>query len=209
MKNFLSFSVFVNFLLFSSISISQVPIINFNEDECYIIARGTKSKQSFISKQFNIINDSITHIGIGIKLKDSFKIFNVNAIRNTNAISIEDYKSFINQPDLKYLGIWEVDINEKKKNILKKFLFEVAQKHIDFDFDFLIGNGNKNLYCSEFCWLATNELGPDFIYRAKKIATINSGLDKILKREILEYIPPDYFLTFSKIKFLASWWNND
>ena len=212
MKNLFLFILFTILFLHYSFCYSQTKSklnFDFNDNECYIIARGTKSKQGFISKQFNIINDSITHIGIGIKYKNEFKIFNVNAVKNVNALTIESFESFTNQADLTYLGIWKLVVNDNQRSFLKKHLPQIAEKYIEFDYDFLIGNSENNLYCSEFIWLITNELGADFKFDLKKIYTANLGLNDILKREVLEYIPPDYFLAFSKIKFITSWHNKN
>lgn len=212
MKNL--YLIFIALISFSDKYVCNAQIassfnFNFNEAECYIIARGTKSKQGFIAKQFNIINDSITHIGIGIKYKNEFNIFNVNAIRNKNALTIESFESFINQEDLTYFGIWKIEIDNNQFNSLKNYLEQIADKYINFDYDFLIGNNENKLYCSEFIWLVTNELGIDFKFDLKKINTVSLGLNSILKREELEYIPPDYFLAFSKIKFITSWSNKN
>ena len=208
MKNLFSISIYFILLFFNSILYSQTPEdrnFTFDENECYIIARGTKSKREFIGRKFNIQNDSITHIGIGITINKVFKIFNVNAVRNINALSIDDFATYKNQPDLTYLGIWMLELNDKEKNDLKNNLAEFERKYIHFDFDFLIDNEEKKLYCSEFCWLITNNLGSEYKYEPRNINIINLGLNSILKRDVLTYIPTDYFLVLPNLEFITSW----
>lgn len=208
MKIFSSLLLYIFFFFNSTcFSQNQFPInYKFVENDCYIIARGTTSKQEFISKKFNSINDSITHIGIGLFYNKAFKIFNVNAVRNSNALTIESFDSFINQEDLIYYGIWKLDLDTIQLSLLSNYLTDIAKKNINFDFDFIINQNDNNLYCSEFCWLATNVLGSGYSFQLKKIQTAELGLDKILKRDILEYVPLDYFLSFPALTYITSWW---
>jgi hypothetical protein len=184
--------------------INAFKSIKIDTGECFIFARGTKSKQSFISKQFNLFHDSITHIGIGVKIDSVFKIYNVNPVKNANALTIDSFKSFANQSDLIYLGVWRLNLTEMQKSTLKNKI-KAMPEYINFDYNFEIDTVLSRMYCSEFCWCITNALGDDFYFAATSKSLIELGLDKALKRATLSYVPVDYFLTFKNVEFLGSW----
>lgn len=173
--------------------------------DCYVFARGTKSKQSFISRQFNSMNDSITHIGIGIRIDSVFRIYNVNPVKNANALTADTYESFASPDDLMYLGVWKLDLNDVQKNRVRNKISSMPG-YINFDYDFEIDSRIDKMYCSEFCWTVTNEIGDEFLFALKKKPLKELGLDKILMREILAYVPVDYFLAFKNIEFCGSWY---
>lgn len=181
------------------------PVFKLDPDECYLVARGTRSKQSFISERFNIINDSITHIGIGITVDSGFRIFNINPVRSGNALLIEDMESYLDEPDLVYAGIWKLELTKREKTFLKDSLSRWVTQVVDFDNEFMIDDDLQKLYCSEFCWRITNMLGPGFWSSPGEVNTFSLGLDGLLKRDLLVYIPTDYFLKFKRVKYIGSW----
>lgn len=146
----------------------------------------------------------ITHTGIGISVDSTFLIFDINPVPSGNAISIGDFSSFINDPGLTYYGIWKLRLSGKQKKTLRKQLKSIIKKPVAFDFSFDLNNGRDSLYCSEFCWRLTNSLGEGFRYQPASVETKELGLQQLLQRDTLEYIPVDYFLTFKKIQLCAS-----
>ena len=186
---------------------AQLPESGFNIDlqECYIVARGTRSKQAFISKKFNIVNDSITHIGIGVTTDSGFRIYNVNPVRKGNALFIEDMRSYFDEPDLVYAGIWKLVLDDPAKTRIRDALNKWQGRFVDFDSDFLADNRDSVLYCSEFCWQITSILGEKFSFDLLEIETRSVDLEGILKREKLFYVPVDYFLLFSEVVYCGSW----
>lgn len=195
-------------VLFVQVSFAQADLVTgFRPDpeECYIIARGTRSKQAFISERFNIINDSITHIGIGITTDSGFRIFNVNPVRAGNALFVEDLDTYFGQPDLVYAGIWQLMPGNGDKMLFMDSLRKGIDAKVSFDNGFMIDSNINTLYCSEYCWRMTNLLGPDFWFDPREIDTVPLGLDGILGRESLLYIPVDYFLSLEGLRYCGSW----
>jgi len=177
----------------------------FQNNSYYIIARGTKSKQHYIGTRFNTINDSITHIGIGLSISSVLKIYNVNPVKGANAFEVESFESFINESDLCYYGIWKLELETNESDILKSVIEKLDTAGIRFDFDFKISSDFQKLYCSEFVWMLLKSVNEIYNFKPISKDTKLLGLSGILKRDVLVYIPVDFFLAFNNLTFIESW----
>lgn len=166
---------------------------SLNEDNIYLICRGTKNKQNLIAEKFNSQNKEATHIGIGIVENDSLSIFNISIDKKVNQSSliIEKWNEFTNLPDIFYLSVWEIESDKEKIIQLKSILNNYFKEIIDFDYNFSLDDDN-NLYCSEFVAKVLNKLNI-FHYETNKKPT-NSLLKNITDKEEFEYFPVDFFL---------------
>ncbi len=168
--------------------------LRVKSERIYIFCRGTKSKSSLIAHRFNISDTNITHTGIGIYHDKQLSIYNV--IDNSylpSALIIDSLQSFIQSPDVYYLGVWEctVSIAEMQKAIsLVKYY---SSRKIFFDAAFNIEN-NDTLYCSEFCAAILNQVDSEkFNFHPTKIDLTNPLYQSILNRKQLIYYPVDFF----------------
>ena len=138
-------------------------------------------------------------------IQDSIIIYNVKLVKNLNALKIESLNSFLDQSDLCYYRIWKINLTDREFKDLKSILQKLSASFIQFDYDFYLSSDLEKLYCSEFVWMIFNKLSGSCEFKPVKIDTRNIGLDKILKREVLEYIPVDFFLSYKNLVFISSW----
>ena len=180
--------MFMNSSLLSS-DFSRKP----DDNNIYLVCRGTTSKQNLIAENFNIRNKKITHIGIGFKHQQKFTIYNVSYDKkiNNNSLLVETLDDFIAIPDIFHLEIWEINSNKGDVAKLKLILNKYLNKSIAFDYYFNL-NDNENFYCSEFVAKILNGLN-DFQYNPCKKES-NKLLKSIIKSDIFEYFPVDFFL---------------
>lgn len=178
---------------------------NFEKKTIYIICRGTLSKKELIGERFNISNNNITHLGIGILEDNELKIYNVSdsKIVNNSSLICETLEEFSNINDIFYLGVWEFKTNNSTINKIKNNISEL--KNIKFDKNFNIANDNE-LYCSEFVVKVLNSLDYfDFKPSIKKL----SGIEKdLLSSDFLEYYPVDFFLQDNRFSLTKIILNN-
>lgn len=176
---------------------NALSLFNFeqklNEDNVYLICRGTRNKQNFIAKQFNTINTEITHIGVGIYENKVLKIFNISIDKtlNNSSLIVETFSDFINIHDIFNIEIWATNVTIEETLKIKLILHRYTEKKIGFDFNFNL-NDNENLYCSEFAAKILNELKTFQYNFAKKEP--NKILKGIIKNDEFEYFPVDFFL---------------
>lgn len=164
-----------------------------NEDNLYLVCRGTTNKQNLIAEKFNITNKQITHIGIGFLNNNELIIYNVSIDKkiNNSSLIIETFEDFINLSDIFHLEIWEINSNQSDVVKLKSTINKYIEKKVGFDYSFNLDD-NKNLYCSEFVAKILNGLN-DFQYNPCKKES-NKLLKSIIKSDIFEYFPVDFFL---------------
>ena len=167
--------------------------LKLNEDNIYLICRGTTNKQNFIAENFNLTNKDITHIGVGIYEDDGLKVFNISIDKkiNNSSFIVETFKDFISLNDIFNIEIWKINGCKENTIKLKSILNRYFEKSIGFDFGFDL-NDNENFYCSEFVAKTLNELN-DFRYNTTHKES-NRILKKITKKEKFEYFPVDFFI---------------
>lgn len=188
MKNTLKIYILLVFT-HNCFSQNQIAFNNFKKNAFYLIAKGTRSKSYLIAKNFNVRDENITHVGIGFLENGEFKIFHVTDV-NKNAFKINTINQFVNDQSTYYLGIWESKISKSKFNKLKNICKNYKNKNVIFDYSFQLNNNEFKLYCSEFCENVLKKIGFKFKPYYKKL---NPFYKNVLKRDILEYFPVDFF----------------
>ncbi len=178
--------------------------INFNkENTFFIVGRGTKSKSTIIANKFNVINKNLTHIGIGVFVKDSFLIYNVSDTKNERNCFIrkENLKSFLEvQRDTYYAAIWKCTLSSKILGEVIYLLDSVSKRNIVFDSRFNIKN-DDTLYCSEFCaYILNNLISYKFNFHPTTMQLKDGLIKSYFQKEELIYFPVDFFAQSKKIK---------
>lgn len=193
--------LFVILVLFIPLIIfSQVL---FKKNEIYIFARSTESKINIIAEDFNLRDKFITHLGIGYFENDSIKIYNVSNINKNNhdsSLIVENYESFIDLKDIKYVSIWSIKSKKCKMEIFKKSINSFCNLRIDFDNNFILNNDNL-LYCSEFVYKVLKLTDNKKFHFEPINKKLNQFYRSALKRDELVYIPVDFYqsLNFKKV----------
>lgn len=176
------------------ISLSNINNNVQKSEYLYLFTRSTHLKSSYIAEDFNIKDTLSTHVGIGIKSKESLSIFHVidNKKNNNSSLVKESKDQFINEYGITYYSIWRAKVSKQEHDLIVNTLNNYLRKKITFDKNFILSEDN-NLYCSEFVYNIFKSLNSiKFDYKP-----INKELSpfycKILKRDSLEYIPVDFF----------------
>src|SRR5690606_19672227 len=82
---------FIYFFLLLSLSISGCEIkseyekfksFQYDKNTIYLFFRETNSKNGFISREYNVNNSSMTHIGIGYFNNSKLKILHIDNVKN-------------------------------------------------------------------------------------------------------------------------------
>jgi hypothetical protein len=182
-------------------AVANFESLSLNQNSFYLVCSGSHQKQGLIAEQFNISDKNATHVGIGVVEENVLAIYNVNNDQEVNsALSVENFKSFTSDRDLRYCSIWEYKSTRKEIRKLAKILRNQLSKRIVFDMDFDVSN-NK-LYCSEFCSKVLNRWNPKLFEFELTQKKLDSFYSTALSREILYYFPVDFFqvnLKFKKI----------
>src|SRR5688572_14720317 len=82
---------------------SPFPDVRFMEGKVYLVARGTKSKQSLISKNFNSVDSNITHVGLGYHepIAGGLTIYSISTEKKkSNALLVENIHDFMSPKDI-------------------------------------------------------------------------------------------------------------
>lgn len=187
----------------SSLARGQQQIkMNFDKSKIYIAARGTLSKRNIISKEFNIGDTNITHIGVGYfsDKGKNLKLYGITTDSKTsNDLVVETVEEFKNKTDVFYIGIWSIDITRQQRRKFINLLREFGKKGFTFDYSIDLKNNDSLLYCSEFCWKILQLVDPKgFYYQPATKSIKNTLYGSVLKRDTLSYIPVDFFLHLKK-----------
>lgn len=164
------------------------------DNEIYIVCRATKNKQSIITKDFNLKDSLITHIGLGIKSGNDLKIYNVSNTKKSDkgsSLLVESLDAFLKVDDLIAYSVWSIKIGDKI-NKLNVLLEDMSKRKVEFDYDFSLENGEEKLYCSEFVYKMM--ILSEIINNVKPtVKTLNTFYSNALKKNELHYIPVDFF----------------
>ncbi len=201
-------SFFLLFFFWNMTSAQQPGFdkVTFDAEKLYMIARGTKSKQGIISKNFNSADTNITHIGLAYYELPArkLKIYNISTEKKLkNALVVESIEDFVSPKDLFYVGIWECSLKKSQFLKAKKVLAGYERRFITFDYDFDLHNADSSLYCSEFCWNILSAVSQShFSYKPQTKLVTNSFFKNVIGRDTLTYVPVDFFMSFSRFKKL-------
>ncbi len=163
----------------------------------YVFNRSTDLKRDYIAKDFNQIDTLSTHVGIGLKTKEGYIIYNVSneKIINGSALVVESLESFIKVDNINSYSIWKVKLKRKEFLKFKKILRAYEEIDVTFDYNFTLKKDSQ-LYCSEFVYHVLNDVDDLRFYFEPKNVKLNQFYASVLKREYFEYIPVDFFQTF-------------
>jgi len=171
-------------------------VINENildSNNVYLFFRGTKTKQGYISKEYNLSHKGLSHVGIGVNYGDGFLIYHIVNSDKINNLEMSSINSFYNhRKKIIYKGIWEIQNIEA--NELKQILNEYENKVFNFDITFTGVDDNK-LYCSELVVQILKDLDSVKFYFTKHKKALKEIHSTFLKKDTLEYFPADIFLT--------------
>lgn len=179
----------------------ELPL--FKNENLYIFARGTRSKSSFISKGFNLIDSNITHIGIGLYERPSQKypiVYNVSNVNKKSVLLRQSITEFFNEPDIFYGSIWVLKTDKATIRKISENILTYQNKVIRFDYDFSLSNADTLIYCSEFVWKVINKMDKNLFYKPLIRRLDQELLIRFLKKTMLEYIPVDFFLEIKGVK---------
>lgn len=174
----------------------------------YIVCRGTYSKSALIAEKFNLHDRNITHCGIGFFVGSSFIIYNVadNNQSKLSALFIDSFNSFSKSSDIYYVSIWKYRVNRFALAQIRKSCEHYFQRKISFDFNFNINENDNVLYCSEFCYRILKELRCRKLnFKPTQITLNNELYESLLNRKTLTYFPVDFFETNKKFKKVYEW----
>ena len=163
------------------------------------MCRSSQSKKNIIAEDFNLKDSLITHVGIGYIEKDSLVLFNVSndkKDKNYSSLLRESLRSFVHQDGISYYSVWEYKTNVSEIETIKTVINEYLKRRIDFDYAFRINNDN-DLYCSEFVYEVLSKTDTKKFHCLPEIKKLNAFYSRALHRDILEYIPVDFFTKFN------------
>ena len=194
--------ILVTLLTFTNDALSQA-YPKWDNQHIYLVGRSTSFKAGVIAKEFNIKDTMLTHIGLGIFINDTFKIYNVsNSDQNNDGSNLlcQSIEEFTSISDILELKIFKKKVTKDKRNELIRNIRIYEHRKIVFDEAFLYQNSDS-LYCSEFVFNILKEVKiiktPRVFFKTK---TLSPFQRYALKRDELFYIPVDFFLLMDKIK---------
>jgi len=160
-----------------------------------------------ISNEFNLSKNNISHVGIGY-MKDSLlyvaHISNEKQ-RGKTGLTIDKAYNYILDSEVYHFSLWKINLTYSEFIKAIKVIDDLKKDSIHFDFDFRLDNGNS-LYCSELCVKVLQAINKEkFIFVPTQKRITNPIIQAILKREILEYYPADFFLRNSNFSCLVSY----
>lgn len=170
--------------------VSDLPA--FEKNTVYLICSGSRHKQGFIAKDFNLIDRNATHIGLGLVEKNELMVYNVNVDHGgQSALQAESLPSFTGDQGTRYYSIWAYRSSTQEMKKLKRILRKLLSTRITFDMEFE-ANNNK-LYCSEFCAMVLQQWKPQLFCYTLSTKTLNGLYKSALNRAVLHYFPVDFF----------------
>ena len=87
--------------------------VQLNEQQVYLVFRGTKSKEGFFAKDFNISDTLSSHVGMLINDKTKWEIYHIIDFKDKNRSDFrkQSLKDFFDskKEDINYVSFWEID----------------------------------------------------------------------------------------------------
>lgn len=164
-------------------------------NQIYLVCRGTRSKSSLIAEKFNLIDTNITHVGLGMKINNNLFIYHIEDNKTQNAFSKQLIADYIKAKDVYYLSIYSFEMSLQNRKRITRRLRQCDKRNYHFDDNILLNNGNNNLYCSEFvAHLLNDQLPPSENFFPIERALNNDLYEAVLQRQKLLYFPVDIFI---------------
>ncbi|MCF6350256.1 MAG: hypothetical protein L3J23_04385 [Flavobacteriaceae bacterium] len=183
--------------------------VQLNEDQVYLVFRGTKSKEGFFAKDFNIRDTLSSHIGILINDKTKWEIYHIIDFKDKNRSDFrkQSLKDFFDskKEDINYVSFWEIDnIDSNEFQQIKKELNYYLAKFIKFDKLFTLEDSTK-MYCSEFIFKVLHKVDSiNFNFQTHK-KKLNGVYATYFRKDTLEYYPVDVFQNNKNIRKIKEW----
>ncbi|MBN2868963.1 MAG: hypothetical protein JXK08_09845 [Flavobacteriaceae bacterium] len=182
--------------------------LDINREKQYLVFRGTKSKEGFFARDFNI-NDSLSsHVGFLSYVNDNWVVFHVSNFKNKISDLKKDCLDQFFEPkneEVFYGSLWEITVSDNFKNRVVKEIENFESKKVIFDKSFSLNDSTK-LYCSEFI-VKLLEKSDSINF---KFNTHNRQLKGIYKtyfrKDSLKYYPVDVFQDNKRINLIREFY---
>ena len=180
-----------------------------DKEKCYLVFRGTNTKEGLVSKEYNISSNKPSHVGICIFQDSKWKVYHVLSPRkkNSTALIIQNLEVFfdVRKESIYNASIWVID-NLTTYEILKlrTQLNEYEQIILKFDLSFKSKDTTK-LYCSKFVNdVLINVNNKKFKFETSKVK-LKPLHSVYLAQDSLEYYPVDLFQLTEHILLVKEW----
>jgi len=186
-------------IVYFIISCNTNSVKGFSNENIYIILRGTESKRTLISKNFNIYDSLYTHIGIGFKNRNqrSLVIYHILPSSEKEGVLIESLSEFEDVEDLNCIGIYSINLSSSNYKKVENYVKMISDSNIIYDKNFDLDDQSA-MYCSEFVIKALNQSDGFNIRPVKKeMPIIYKGISG---KDSLIYYPVDILLNNKEIK---------
>lgn len=120
------------------------------EDNVYLLFRGTNSKEGLVARSYNTLNPNVSHVGILLFSDKKWLVHHISEdTKQKSALRSNSINEFLDCNTLKidYVAISNVNANY---NCVKKTIINLQGENIVFDWQFSLTNEENKLYCSEF-----------------------------------------------------------
>ncbi|MEZ4793801.1 MAG: hypothetical protein R2783_10150 [Gelidibacter sp.] len=179
-----------------------------NRNYLYIAYRGTKTKQGFFARDFNINDTLSSHVGLLLYCNNDWYVYNVNdfkdGLSDFRKQKIEEFYD-LEEERILSASFWKIEgIDSLNRNKILKKLEKYEKMTIQFDRYFTLDNPKK-IYCSQFvCNILeqTDSVKFRFDTRRRKLKGIYKSY---FRKDTLEYYPVDIFQTNAHIKKIKEW----
>lgn len=180
-----------------------------DKEKCYLVFRGTNTKEGIVSKEFNISNNKSSHVGICIFQGSKWNVYHVLSPKKKNSTAFikENFDAFfdISKESIYSAGIWVINkLSTNEISKLKIQLNKYEQVNLKFDLSFRSEDTTK-LYCSKF----VNDVLKNVNNEKFKFQTTKVKLKPLhsvyLAQDSLEYYPVDLFQNTEHILLLKEW----
>ncbi len=180
-----------------------------DKEKCYLVFRGTNTKEGLVSKEYNISSKKPSHVGICIFQDSNWIVYHVLSPRkkNSTALIIENLEVFfdVRKESIYNASIWVID-NLTTYEILKlrTQLNKYEQINLKFDLSFKSKDTTK-LYCSKFVNdVLINVNNKKFKFETSKVK-LKPFHSVYLAQDSLEYYPVDLFQLTEHILLVKEW----
>ncbi len=179
-----------------------------DEEQVYIVYRGTETKLGGIARGFNLNDSFSSHVGFLIFKNNTWLVYHVlDKNDNQSALRIQKMKDFfdIKKERVFYASLWKINTcSSKETKGIREYIMDYEDLKIVFNKNFSTNEPNR-LYCSEFIVKVLYK-SDSLKYKFEKSKRKLTGVFKsYLGRDTLSYYPVDVFQNNNNFKFLKEW----
>ncbi|PPK97038.1 permuted papain-like amidase YaeF/Yiix C92 family enzyme [Nonlabens xylanidelens] len=166
----------------------------FSENSVYIIYRTTNSKFGIISSDYNVTDESFTHVGLLLMTKGNSLVYHVMPDYNDSSghLRIDKFEEFIDEKSQNLTEFRIFKLDDFDVGRVRLVLQNMVASDIRFDKKFDL-NDDK-FYCSEFVCHVLGNANDQFackVYKKDNLIAIDRAF---LNRDTLFYYPVDGLL---------------